>query len=146
MLLKNVHFYFRFALLDVNCPGDMKLLSLVLAAMFFAFALLQVNDPDPIVWISIYGAMVLVCAMAAFGRFSRPAMIILSLIYIIHMAFLWHGVADWYRSPNPSRLFSEPAKMDYPYIEETREFMGLMICLAALAFEYTRSRKTIARS
>jgi hypothetical protein len=42
-------------------------------------------------------------------------------------------------------LFDDVAKMQYPYIEEAREFLGLFICIAVLAlqlFSAGKLRKT----
>ncbi len=50
-----------------------------------------------------------------------------SLVYI-------PGVIEWLRSDNRMELFSEIAKMNHLYIEESREFMGLMICVAVLVW------------
>ncbi len=68
-----------------------------------------------------------------------------AMVYIIYIALLWQGVIDWLRSPDRSLLFDDLAKMQYPYIEETREVMGLVICLAVLGMLWVRSRKSVGR-
>ncbi len=110
----------------------MKILNLVLAAMFLVFAFLQLNDPDPVVWISIYGAMAVVCVLAAFGRRYVLAYIILAVIYIAYSTIDWQSIGRWFRSDDKAMLFDNVAKMQNLYIEESREFLGLMICLAVL--------------
>ncbi len=70
-------------------------------------------------------------------------MLIQAIAYIIYAALLWPGVMQWLRSPDKSKLFDDLAKMEFLYIEETREFIGLLICLTVLAFywyKFSRSK------
>jgi hypothetical protein len=105
-----------------------RLPHLFLALLFFAFALLQINDPDPLLWIGIYLAMTGVCALAAFNKYDRTVMIVLAVGYLIYMRILFPGAMDWYQSADRSLLFDDIARMQYSYIEESREFLGLLIC------------------
>lgn len=111
----------------------MKILHFTLAFFFLAFTIVQFNDPDPLLWILIYGAMVAVCVMAAFKMFYPKVMSVQSVIYFIYAIFLWPGVSQWFTSADKAMLFDDLAKMQYPYIEESREFLGLTICLIVLA-------------
>ncbi len=122
----------------------MKIVNILLAIMFLAFTYLQFNDPDPVIWILIYGAMAAVCGMAAFKFYIRPVMLILAVGYIVNCIILWPGVMDWLSSPDRSLLFDDLAKMQFPYIEETREFLGLLICIAVLGlYWYKSANKTV---
>jgi len=60
-----------------------KIINFLLALMFVIFAYLQLNDPDPIVWVPIYGVMILVCAMAMFKYYPRPILFSLVIFYVI---------------------------------------------------------------
>jgi hypothetical protein len=120
----------------------MRILNYILAVMFLIFASLQVNDPDPIVWILIYGSMAVVCVMAAFEYYVPWLMIIQFVCYLIYCFILTPGLSEWLASPDRSLLFSEVAKMQYLYIEESREFLGLCICMAVLILYWFRSRAT----
>jgi hypothetical protein len=51
------------------------------------------------------------------------------------------GVLEWLQSENKSDIFDDVKKMENLYIEESREFLGLMICIAALVFFVVRSSK-----
>jgi len=51
------------------------------------------------------------------------------------------GMLEWLGSPNRKLLFDNIAKMQYPYIEEAREFLGLLICIAVLLYFFVRHRK-----
>lgn len=107
--------------------------------MFLAFAALQVNDPDPILWILIYGVMAVVSVMAIFDYYNRWLMAGLSVLYLIYMVILFPGVSEWFRQPDKSVLFDDVLKMEFPYIEESREFLGLLINQLVLALCFFRS-------
>jgi hypothetical protein len=109
------------------------------ALMFLAFAALQFNDPDPVLWILIYGAMAVICILAIFERYDKRVLAILGIAYMAYCVVLWPGVADWLQQENKSVLFDDVMKMEYPYIEESREFLGLVICLLVLTFYLIRS-------
>jgi hypothetical protein len=110
----------------------MKIANLVLAAMFVVFAFLQVNDPDPVVWILIYGVMAVVCVLAAFRRHYIIVYVVLIVIYMAYAHSSWPSILRWLRSDDKAMLFDNVAKMQNLYIEESREFLGLMICVVVL--------------
>ena|SRR5688572_20542369 len=120
----------------------LKILNGFLAVLFLLFAALQYNDPDPGVWMLVYGAMSIVCAFAAFNMFSRPVMIVMASAYLIFSALHVDGMLEWLKSPNRNRIFDDVAKMQYPYIEEAREFLGLLICLIVLMYLFYLQRYT----
>ena len=117
---------------------------MALALMFMAFAFVQLNDPDPILWIVIYGACAVVCVMAAFDYFIFRLLLAMAVVYVGVAATLFGSVIVWLRSADRALLFDDIAKMQYPYIEESREFLGLMICLAVVGSCWARAR-TIKR-
>lgn len=120
----------------------MRILNSILAIMFMVFAFVQVNDPDPILWILVYGAMAAICVMAIFEFYVPKIMWALAVGYILYAAILFPGVLQWFNSEDRFMIFSEIAKMQNQYIEEAREFLGLMICLLVLALYFFLSRKT----
>ena len=112
----------------------MKIVHYSLAVLFLAFTSVQFNDPDPILWIIIYGAMVAVCILAALNKYYPKVMMVQGGLYLIYCTLLWSGVSQWFASDEKEMLFDDIAKMQYPYIEESREFLGLAICLVVIAF------------
>ncbi|MCU0419641.1 MAG: transmembrane 220 family protein [Cyclobacteriaceae bacterium] len=110
-----------------------KIINGLLALLFMAFAFVQVNDPDPLVWIAIYGSTAVACIMAMYRYYPRPYLAGLLVLFLVYLAFLFPGMVDWYRSADRSLLFDDVAKMQYPYIEEAREFLGLALCAIAVA-------------
>lgn len=114
----------------------MKIFNITFAIIFLLFAAVQYNDPDPFLWIAIYGMMTIVCGLAATGRYYKVIMIALMAGYVVYAALLLPACLTWLQSEDRSLLFDDIAKMQFPYIEETREFLGLLICLTVLLLNF----------
>jgi lipoprotein signal peptidase len=119
----------------------MKIFNLILAVMFVIFAFLQINDPDPLVWILIYGSLAVTCVLAAFNIYNRTALIALIVIFAGYSTVYFSGVSKWLSTSDKGALFSNVAKMEHLYIEEAREFLGLMICIGVLIMHLVRSKR-----
>ncbi|HEY4655685.1 MAG TPA: transmembrane 220 family protein [Cyclobacteriaceae bacterium] len=119
----------------------MRIVNLIFAVMFLGFAFVQVNDPDPVVWILIYGLMAATCVMAAFDYYLPKVLIVYAVLLAGYAVYYFPGVQEWLQHENKAMLFDNIAKMEFSYIEESREFLGLMICLAVLAMHVYRSRR-----
>ena len=119
----------------------MRVVNFVLAVIFLVFAFLQINDPDPLIWILIYGAMAVVCVMAIFSYYPLRFMILLLVVYMGYSFFYIDGVSEWLKQENKAALFDNVAKMEHLYIEESREFLGLMICIGVLIMYIVMARK-----
>lgn len=110
-----------------------KLINLIICAIFFLFAYVQLNDPDPYVWIMVYG---LVAILFAVSNFVNIPKIIIQVIILAMLLFaLYHAryFYDWLLSDDKSELFGDMI-YNKPYIEGAREFMGLLIAIAALIY------------
>lgn len=118
----------------------MKVLNLVLAAFFLLFAFVQINDQDPVLWILIYGIMAVACILAAFRYYYPKILLVILIAYVAYSLVFVSGVIEWLRSDNRSLLFDDLAKMQHPYIEETREFLGLYVCVIVLIMHLVSSR------
>jgi hypothetical protein len=122
----------------------MRILNAFLALLFLAFALLQLNDPDPVLWFLIYGAMAAVCVMAMFEQYNKFLLIGLGAAFSVYSFILWPGVSVWLTKDDKTTLFSETMKMEHPYIEESREFLGLMICFIIIVYYLIRAYRKAA--
>ena len=122
----------------------MRILNFILALMFLAFAFVQINDPDPVVWILIYGVMATLAMMATFQYYPRKFLVAILVLYLAYGVYtlIYHpGVLEWLKSENKSDIFDDVKKMENLYIEESREFLGLMICICVLIFYVVRAFK-----
>ncbi|MBT1711920.1 hypothetical protein KK062_27000 [Fulvivirgaceae bacterium PWU5] len=122
----------------------MRILNFVLAVMFLIFAFLQVNDPDPVLWILVYGVMAVFCVMAMFSFYPRKALWVVLVAMLAYSIIYVPGVREWWDQPEHSALFDNVAKMEHLYIEEAREFLGLMICVIVVVFHLMVSRRRTA--
>lgn len=119
----------------------MRIVNFILAAMFLVFAFVQINDPDPVIWILVYGAMAVLCIMAIFEFYPRKFIIGLLALLVIYSFVYVPGVIEWLKQDDKVLLFDDLAKMQHPYIEQAREFLGLFICIVVLIVLLVRSLK-----
>ncbi len=119
----------------------MKIINFILALIFLLFAFVQINDPDPILWILIYGNMAVLSVLAMFKMRFVYWLLATIVLYSIYAALLVTSTWQWLQSPDRSLLFDDIAKMQNLYIEETRECLGLIICIAAALFHLLSNRK-----
>ena len=110
----------------------MKITYWTLAVVFALFAALQYNDPDPIQWILLYGGVAVHFAMAALGKMNRTAVWLWLAASAIWAATLFPDFMDWIRMGEPSIV--ESMKAEQPWIELTREFLGLVVAALGCGF------------
>lgn len=118
----------------------MRITSIILALIFLAFAALQYNDPDPWLWVAIYGYVSLIPILYLFKIYPVRLILISIVAGLVYSFFYIPGVLDWLQYGTPQELAQE-MKATKPYIEESREFLGLLIALTALLFYYFKERK-----
>ena len=119
----------------------MKIVNLALAVMFLVFAFVQINDPDPLLWIGIYGAMAVICVLAAFRIYSRAVLLVLLALFLVYTYVLIPGIREWLSQDDRTVLLDDIAKMEHPYIEEAREFLGLVICMLVVGLQLAMSKR-----
>jgi hypothetical protein len=100
------------------------------AALLFAlFAIWQYNDPDPLLWGAIYG-LAAVCALAAALQRYLPLLTFgLAFGCIVGAALLLPGFLTYLASGDLGALTGGMTP-DRPYIEQSREFLGLCMVIA----------------
>ena len=114
------------------------ILNIIFCLSFLLFAWFNLNDKDSWLWVPIYLAASVCCALAAFEMFYPVIYLLLNAFYLIYALILFFsadGVRDWivkYKQPS----ITESMQATKPYIEKTREFFGLLIISAALAINY----------
>ena len=114
-----------------------------LALMFILFAGLQYNDPDPWVWIPIYLMAAVISIEAARGKtrvWLNITAITLCSAYAVWLFFIGNGVWDWATIHDKENLV-QTMKAAKPWIENTREFGGLLIVVSAAAAGLAWRRK-----
>lgn len=122
-----------------------KIADLALGLLFALFAYFQLNDPDPVLWVIIYTYI----ALMAFGTASgKPQLLPLLYVGLVGLAggVLWlaPSVWEWVSHHNDvSLLYGMSAER--PYIEESRECLGLLIALLAMLY-FVRQLRTAGQA
>lgn len=112
-----------------------KPIHITLAVLFALFALLQYNDPDPFLWMLVYFSVSIVAILKLYLRQINFKPLLMTLIIILGLFSLTYlpGVFDFLQKPDKEELFGSMAYKK-PWIEETREFLGLLIAIGALLY------------
>lgn len=121
----------------------MRIFNFIFFLLFVFSAALQYNDPDPYIWMPIYLYGAVLCFLAFRGKFYPRAYLIGVAVYLVYAAYLVFtkdGVLDWINQHNAESLV-QTMKAEKPWIEDTREFGGLMILVVVLLIDYFYARR-----
>jgi hypothetical protein len=114
------------------------ILNIIFCLSFLVFMYLNFNDIDAWLWVPIYASAAICCGLVVFNKFYPVIYLLLITFYMVYAIILFFskdGVRDWmvtYKKPS----LVETMQADKPYIENTREFFGLLIISGALLINY----------
>ena len=117
----------------------MKIINITLTIVFIIFAILQFNDPDPFLWSLWYFVIAIISGMAIWKKYSKPFIKFCIFLGIVWIGTLIPKFLEWVNLGMPSII--DTMKVTEPHIEFTREFLGLIISLLVLIFQFTQSQK-----
>ncbi len=126
----------------------LKVFNLFFCLLFIVFAALQYNDPDPYLWIPIYLYTALLCWLAFKNRFYPFAYIFGIIGYLIYGIFLFFtkdGVGDWFTQHHAENIVAT-MQAQKPWIEDAREFFGLLILIVVLLINFMYAKRKKRRS
>ncbi|TRZ82375.1 MAG: hypothetical protein D4R91_04365 [Sediminibacterium sp.] len=122
----------------------MKFFNIFFCVVFILFAVVQYNDPDPYLWIPIYLYPALLCYLKVVQKpistMAYWAGFLVFGAYAIYKMFDTNGIIDWIKFHNASNIAST-MKAEQPWVEESREFFGLVIILIVLGINYIKKTK-----
>ena len=121
----------------------MKVFNIIFIVLFIFFAALQYNDPDPYVWMPIYLYAAFLCYRAIHKKYNPVLYYVGLMIYVGYAAYLFFdkvGVLYWAKEQHAENLV-QTMKATKPWIEETREFLGLLIVIFVLLINMLWLRK-----
>lgn len=121
----------------------MKIFNIIFCILFILFAALQYNDPDPYVWVPIYLYAAVLCWLAFRNKFFSRAYlfgIIAYSVYALYKVFDQNGLIAWITQHNAEDI-AATMKAEKPWIEESREFFGLVILVVVLLIDYIYARR-----
>jgi len=122
----------------------MKVFNIFFCFIFILFAALQYNDPDPYIWMPVYLYTAFLCWLAFRNRFYPKAYIagiIVYAAYAVYKIFDANGLIDWLTKHDAQNI-AETMKAEKPWIEETREFFGLLILIVVLLINFFYARRS----
>jgi general stress protein CsbA len=123
----------------------MKFFNLIFCILFILFAALQYNDPDPYVWMPIYLYTSVLCWLAFRNKYFPKAYLIGITVYTVYAIYKFvdeNGVWDWITKHKAENIAGE-MQASQPWIEETREFFGLIILIVVLVIDYFYAKRGI---
>ncbi|MDN5200415.1 transmembrane 220 family protein [Fulvivirgaceae bacterium BMA10] len=123
----------------------MKIANIILAVIFVLFAVVQLNDPDPLLWVAIYGLVALISAFAALKKFNTTVILISMALCLLGSVYYFPGLIELFQEHEVADL-TRKMKADKPFIEESRESLGLLIAFLALAFHYYQAKRIKKRA
>jgi hypothetical protein len=121
----------------------MRILNILFALLFLVSACLQYNDPDPWLWMPIYLYGAALCFLAFKHKYYPLAYLAGILFYFIYGVILFfdrYGVLSWL-SEHHAENIAVSMKASAPWIEQTREFFGLLILIIMLLINYLHIRR-----
>lgn len=120
-----------------------KIFNVVFAVLFVVCAGLQWNDPDPYLWMPLYLSSVLSCVYA-FKNISAKRLNMFNIAvyspYAVYKFVAEDGVISWATEHNFDSL-TQSMMATTPWIENTREFGGLIIMIVVCAINLYASRQ-----
>lgn len=121
----------------------MRTVNIILAVLFTLFALVQINDPDPLKWILIYASIAAINVMAYLGKLNRWIILGFLALFVIETIIMFPDFMDWINMGMPT--ITGTMKAETEYVELTREFLGIVICVWALIFNYFQAARQLAQ-
>ncbi|MEP7257603.1 MAG: transmembrane 220 family protein [Flavitalea sp.] len=122
----------------------MKIFNIIFCILFILFAALQYNDPDPYIWMPIYLYAAGICWLAFRGKYyplASLAGVAIYAIYAVYLFFARDGVEDWITEHHGEDI-AGTMKASTPWIEDTREFFGLVILIVVLLIDYAYAKRS----
>lgn len=121
----------------------MKIVNVFFVILFLLSAVLQYNDPDPYIWVPLYLYGAWLCYTAIKNRYNPFLYKIGLIIYILYALFFLLDkdvTLDWWLQRDGESIL-QSMKATKPWIEKTRELLGLVLLIAALAINRYRLSK-----
>jgi len=114
-----------------------KIINYGLFFLFVVFAIIQLNDPDGILWFSIYFLVALIHLIINFKSIPKIILIVIIVGLLTYSAFHFSLFIDYMQTENKEEIFGEMV-YEKPYLEGTREFLGLLIAAIGVGYQLTR--------
>ena len=109
-----------------------KALHVLCVLLLLLVVYLQLNDPDPLLWVLFYGYCAVPAALALMGKKSVVVNVSALLFGAVWLVISAGGVFEYLQHMHDVSLL-HGMSTDKPYIEETREFLGVLMTVFVVA-------------
>jgi len=116
-----------------------KFLSTLFAILLILSAIIQLNDPDPYHWFAIYMLVALLHVLALFKPISKKLLWLVIIALAAYASYHFNHFIDWLQIDTKNEIFGEMV-YEKPYLEGTREFLGLLICAFSLTYQLKKAK------
>lgn len=117
-----------------------RMVNIILFVIFSLFAFVQLNDPDSIVWFILYAITAFICLYANYKSISKPFLIVFTIGLLAYASWHFSYFEDWLQTENKEAIFGEMI-YEKPYLEGSREFLGLIIAASAILYQIMQIKK-----
>lgn len=115
-----------------------KATNYILSALFLCFAIVQLNDADGAHWFFIYLAVAVLCLVKNFISIPKVIFQISIAGLGLYAAFHFSLFIEYLQTENKGEIFGEMVYYK-PYLEGSREFLGLLLAGLTVVFLLKRS-------
>lgn len=126
----------------------MRAFNIIFIVLFILFAAVQYNDPDPYIWMPIYLYAAFLCWQSIKKKYN-PVLYIVGFaaygLYALYLFFDKTGVLNWAEEHHGENI-AETMKATKPWIEESREFFGLVIVIGVLVINMIWLKRAARRT
>ncbi|MBP0903034.1 transmembrane 220 family protein [Mariniflexile gromovii] len=124
-------------MIKASLSKSKKITNSVLFILFTLFAVIQLNDPDPMHWFLIYMGVAVISLGSNFITIPKAIIVLIILGLLVYAAMHFMFLIDWLQTENKSEILGEMV-YEKPYLEGSREFLGLLIAVGALLYQLKR--------
>ena len=116
-----------------------KIISFIFFTLFVWSAVIQLNDPDPYHWFAIYLLVAVIHIVVLFKSLSKKLLLVIIVGLLVYSFYHFAYFMDWLQIEEKAEIFGEMV-YEKPYLEGTREFLGLLICALSLFYPLRKSK------
>lgn len=120
-----------------NLTKSRKIINFLLFVLFLVFAILQLNDPDPTIWVLVYGLVAIISLISNFKNIPRWLIGFLAFSLLLYSSIHFPSLLEYLKTDKKAEIFGEMV-YDKPYLEGSREFLGLIIAVIGLLYQFKK--------
>ncbi|GAB1855392.1 hypothetical protein MHTCC0001_02260 [Flavobacteriaceae bacterium MHTCC 0001] len=116
-----------------------KSVNLILFIIFIVFAFVQLNDPDPYIWFTLYALIGGICLFSNYKSIPKLVLITMIVLLLAYAAYHFSLFVTYLKTDHKEEIFGEMV-YEKPYLEGSREFLGLLLGALALFYQLKRAK------